>query len=166
VPADEVSPVDGPRWVPNPEAIAALVRKGRLERVAPSVVQARHLVQESRRHLASAGMLAGTDDISAAFVTAYDAARKGLTAILAVQGLRSKGSNGGHAALLDAVKPQFPDHGTVLNRFDWLRNVRNATQYPDAARPTATTDDVVAAIPAATQIVDLAEAFIAARDPG
>jgi hypothetical protein len=41
-----------------------------------------------------------------------------------------------------------------------LRNVRNNTQYPDFERPTATAEDVQAAIPAATRIVDLAAAYI------
>jgi HEPN domain-containing protein len=153
------------RWEPNEQAVALLIRRARVERLAPSGANARHLVQEARRHLASAEVLAGTDDVSAAFVMAYDAARKALTAILAVQGLRIRSGNGGHAVLLDVARPQFPDHATVLSRFDWLRNLRNATQYPDFQRPTATVEDVKAAIPAATQIVDLAETFIAQRGP-
>jgi hypothetical protein len=63
-------------------------------------------------------------------VTAYDAARKALTAILATQGLRAKGGDGGHTVLLDVVRPQFPDHRAVLLRFDWLRNVRNKHPVP------------------------------------
>jgi HEPN domain-containing protein len=148
------------RRQPDESAVAHFVSRGRLERVMASGAHARHLLREARRHLASAAVLAETEDVSAAFVTAYDAARKALTAILAVQGLRAKGGNGGHAVLLDAVKPQFPDHTRVLLRFDWLRNVRNATQYPDFQKPTATPADLVAAIPAATEIVDLAEAYV------
>ncbi len=153
------------RWTPNEQAIASLIRRAKIERLAPSGANARHLIQESRRHLASAEVLAGTDDVSAAFVMAYDAARKALTAILAVQGLRARGGNGGHVVLLDVTRPQFPDHAAVLARFDWLRNLRNATQYPDFQRPTATVEDVQAAIPAATEIVDLAETIIAQVDP-
>jgi len=148
------------RFEPNAQGMQGFIAKGRIERVAPNIDHARHLLREARRHLTSADVLADTEDVSAAFVTAYDAARKALAAILAVQGLRAKGSNGGHAVLLDAIRPQFPDHRTVLLRFDWLRNVRNNTQYPDAERPTATPEDLVAAIPAATQIVELAEAFV------
>ena len=37
-------------------------------------------------HLSSARILAATEDAAAAFVTAYDAARKSLSAMLAVQG--------------------------------------------------------------------------------
>jgi HEPN domain-containing protein len=153
------------RWAPNEQAVEWFIRRAKIERLAPSGANARHLVQEARRHLASAEVLAGTDDVSAAFVMAYDAARKALTAILAVQGLRVRGGTGGHAVLLDVARPQFPDHAMALSRFDWLRNLRNATQYPDFQRPTATVEDVDAAIPAASQIVDLAETFITQHDP-
>jgi HEPN domain-containing protein len=138
-----------------------LVERRKIERVVASDANARLLLEEARRHLSSAGVLAGTEDVSAAFVTAYDAARKALSAILAVQGLRTKGGNGGHAVLLDVVRPQFPGDRAVLARFDWLRNLRNSTQYPDFEKPTATPDDVSAAIPAATRIVELAEAYVA-----
>lgn len=162
---EDQSSVGALRWEPNAEGVQYLIDKGKIERVTSSGANARHLVHEARRHLKSASVLAGTDDVSAAFVTAYDAARKALTAIHSVQGLRTKGGDGGHTVLLDVVRPQFPDHRPVLVRFDWLRNVRNHTQYPDFERPTATAEDVTAAIPAATQIVDLAEAYIAQRDP-
>jgi hypothetical protein len=47
-------------------------------------------------HLSSARILSTTEDAAAAFVTAYDAARKSLSAMLAVQGLRARGGDGGH----------------------------------------------------------------------
>jgi HEPN domain-containing protein len=149
------------RWEPHDRDVDFLIERRKIERVVASDANARHLVREARRHLSSAAVLAGTDDVSAAFVTAYDAARKALSAILAVQGLRTKGGNGGHAVLLDVVRPQFPDDRAVLARFEWLRNVRNSTQYPDFEKPTATPDDVSVAIPAATRIVELAEAYVA-----
>ncbi len=151
------------RWESNEQGVQFFIDRGRIERLTPSEANARHLVQEARRHLASAQVLAGTEDVSAAFVTAYDAARKALTAILAAQGLRTKGGDGGHAVLLDIVRPQFPDHRSVLLRFDWLRNLRNNTEYPDFERPTATAEDVSAAIPTAIQIVDLADTYLSLR---
>jgi HEPN domain-containing protein len=155
-----------PLWDPNADGIAYLVRSGRLEHVAPSPERAQFLVAEARRHLTSAQALAATADTSLAFLAAYDAARKALTAVLAVQGLRASGGDGGHAVLLDAVRPQFPEHKTVLQAFDWMRATRNATEYPDADRPTATRQDVAEAVPEATGIVDLVEGFLGARSVG
>lgn len=151
-----------PSWDPNVAGIAYLVGSGRVERVTPSVERARFLVAEARRHLASARTLATTTDTSLAFLAVYDAARKALTAVLAAQGLRPSGGDGGHAVLLDAVRPQFPGHKPVLQAFDWMRATRNATEYPDADRPTASEQDVAEAMPEATAIVDLVEAFLAA----
>ena len=144
----------------NEQAIDYLVERGRLERVTPRHETAEHLLREARRHLASADSLAKTEDTSMAFVAAYDAARKALSAILAVQGLRAKGGDGGQAVLLDAVRPQFPDRRQELQRFDWMRTVRNNTEYPDFDTPSATKHDVADAQAAAMPIVALAEAFV------
>ncbi len=95
-----------------------------------------------------------------AFIAAYDAARKSLSAILAAQGLRASGGTGGHLVLLDAVRPQFPDHRRELQRFDWLRTTRNQSQYPDFDTPPVTAQDVSSAIPAAEAIVELARAYL------
>lgn len=147
-------------WEDNARGIEFLVGRGRLEHVRASPANARFLLGEARRHLASGAALAATD-VSLAFLAVYDAARKALTAILAVQGLRASGGDGGHAVLLDAVRPQFPDHRAVLQEFDWMRQTRNATEYPDFESPTATRADVLEALPAATAIVELADAYLA-----
>lgn len=155
-------------WDPNQRGIDYLTSgrpdRNPLERVAPSLPHAWRLVAESRRHLSSAATVVsagGTDaDWSGAFVMAYDAARKALTAVLAAQGLRARGGDGGHTVLLDAVRPQFPDDRRTLQRFDWMRQVRNRVAYPDLDTPTATSDDVDAAIPAAAAIVDLTQRYL------
>ena len=152
-----------PHWEPNEGGIEYLVERGRLDRVTPRRQTAKHLLTEAHRHLASAATLASTADVSLAFVAAYDAARKALSAVLAVQGLRAKGGDGGHTVLLDAVRPQFPDDRQVLQRFDWMRTVRNNTEYPDFATPSASRDDVADARTAAQAIVDLATRFMASR---
>jgi len=150
-----------PRWEPNERGIEYLIERGRLDRVTPRPETAEHLIAEARRHLASARVLAGTADVSLAFIAAYDAARKALSAILAVQGIRAKGGDGGHAVLLDAVRPQFPDDRQVLQRFDWMRTVRNNTEYPDFATPSASQQDVADARACAEAIVELAARFVA-----
>jgi len=157
------SEADDLRWDPNRRGIDYLVERGRLDKVTPRTQTAEHLMGESRRHLASARLLVGTDDTSMAFVAAYDAARKSLSAILAVQGIRAKGGDGGHTVLLDAIRPQFPDHRRELQRFDWMRTVRNNTEYPDLSAPVASVEDVDQALVAAEAIIDLAQRFLSKR---
>ncbi len=64
------------RWQPNRQGVQFLIDRGKIEQLAPSGANAHHLVQEAPRHLASAQVLATTDDVSAAFVTAYDGLRE------------------------------------------------------------------------------------------
>ncbi|MCL2423016.1 MAG: HEPN domain-containing protein [Micrococcales bacterium] len=147
-------------WRPDAPATDFLLGRGQVERVEPSVHHARTILADAHRHLASAHLLASTDDVAATFVTAYDAARKALSAMLAVQGLRTRGGDGGHRVLGELMQAQLPAHRKTLREFDWMRLKRNDTEYHDPDRPTATRDDVDAGIPAAQQIVDLAEAFV------
>lgn len=59
--------------------------------------------------------------------------------------------------LLEAVLAQTePPRQADFRQFDWMRRLRNDTQYPDADRPIAATDDVMQAIPAAQAIRDRA----------
>jgi len=118
------------------------------------------MLVESRNHLETARLLVSTKDVAATFVTAYDAARKALAAMLAVQGLRARGGDGGHRVLSELMQAQFPAHRPTLREFDWMRLKRNDTEYHDPGRPTATRADVSAGIPAAEQIVDLGERFV------
>jgi len=59
--------------------------------------------------------LAATEDAAAAFVTAYDAARKSLSAMLAVQGLRARGGDGGHRVLSELMQAQTAGHCPVAD---------------------------------------------------
>jgi HEPN domain-containing protein len=111
-------------------------------------------------HLSSARILAATQDVAAAFVTACDAARKSLSAMLAVQGLRARGGDGGHRVLSELMQAQLPRHRRTLREFDWMRQKRNDTQYPDPGKPTATANDVTDGIAAAQRIVELGEQFL------
>jgi len=158
-PETEITPTDL-GWQPNDQGLAYLVERGRVEKVPPNAQHASHLLQEARRHLLSAATLSVTDDVSMAFVAAYDAARKSLSAILAVQGYRSRGGDGGHMVLLDAVRSQFPQQRVVLQRFDWMRTVRNSCEYPDVNTPAVSTHDVADAEESATAILELAVRFV------
>ena len=158
----EVPPAhDALGWRPSAPATSFLLDRGQIERVEPNPQHARRLLADARRHLASARLLGTTDDVAAAFVTAYDSARKALAAMLAVQGLRARGGDGGHRVLGELMQAQLPRHKRLLREFDWMRMTRNDTEYPDPERPTATTEDLNAGITAAERIVDLSERFLA-----
>lgn len=147
-------------WRPDAPATAYLLGRGQIEQVNANPGHALAILAESRKHLGSARLLATTDDIAAAFVMAYDAARKALAAMLAVQGLRAKGGDGGHRVLGELMQAQLPEAKSLLREFDWMRQKRNDTEYREEGRPTATEDDVSDAIPAAERIVELAERFL------
>ena len=49
-----------------------------------------------------------------------------------------------------------PPRQAEIREFDWMRRLRNDTQYPDIDRPSAGVDDVDQAIPAAKAIVERA----------
>ena len=145
----------------NQQGIDYLLSQGRIERVEPNQRAAERLLEQARLHIASARNLSETPDLALAFTAAYDGARKSLAAMLLIQGLRARGGEGGHAVLLDVVRPQFPDHRQALQRFDWLRTIRNNTEYPDIDTPPVTSRDVSDGIAAASDILKVAQAFAA-----
>ncbi|WP_454850419.1 HEPN domain-containing protein [Promicromonospora soli] len=154
-------PSTGVAWRPDAPATAYLLGRGQIEQVNANLGHAAAILEEAQKHLRSARLLATTDDVAAAFVMAYDAARKSLAAMLAAQGLRAKGGDGGHRVLGELMQAQLPEHKQLLREFDWMRQKRNDTEYREENRPTATPDDVTDAIPAAERIVALGGLFVA-----
>jgi hypothetical protein len=110
--------------------------------------------------LASARLLEAAGDLSAAFATAYDAARKSLAAMLAAQGLRARGGEGGHRVLGEVIQAQLPSHKRDLREFDWMRLRRNDVEYPEPDRPRTTSAEVIAGIDAAQRIVAVGELVV------
>jgi hypothetical protein len=58
------------------------------------------------------------------------------------------------------MQAQLPQHRRTLREFDWMRQKRNDTQYPDPEKPTATANDVTDGIVAAQRIVELGDQFL------
>lgn len=131
--------------------IVQMVATRRLEPVAANPGHALEVVSVAERHVHTARILAGTDDLAMAFTAAYDGARKALAAVLAAHGLRVRPVGGAHRNTGVAAF-EFVDDD-ALGEFEWMRQVRNATEYPDQNRPTATNQDVEDAIGAAALIV-------------
>lgn len=144
-----------------PDVIEQMLASRRLDRVDPNLEHALAVVQMAERHVATAKVLATMDDQSMAFTAAYDGARKALTAVLAVEGLRVRPVGGAHRNTGVAAAEFVND--ASLDEFDWMRQVRNATEYPDIDSPTATAQDVVEAISAAEAIVDVCSAYVRGR---
>lgn len=129
--------------------IDQMLLRGQVTRVAPNRAQSDQLLTQAEAHLRSAKLLRDTD-IAGAFVLAYDAARKALTAILVNQGLKPRGE-GAHALLAEAVGSQLAS-ALDLAGFGWMRTTRNATEYGSDRHPSATVADVDDAVDMATTI--------------
>lgn len=136
-----------------PDVIIRLLAANRLQRVAVNVDHAIGVIEVAERHVETARLLADTSDQAMAFTAAYDGARKALAAVLASEGLRVRAVGGAHRDT--AVAAAEYAAGSVLDEFEWMRQVRNATEYPSADRPTASPLDVTEAIAAASAIVAL-----------
>ena len=152
------------RWDRGRAEIDHLLHQGRLTRVAANRdLAAGHLAQAST-HLVAAATLRDLDP-AGAFTLAYDAARLALAAVLVNQGLKPRGE-GAHAVLLEAAIAQLePPRQSEIREFDWMRRLRNDTQYPNIDRPAASADDVDQAIPAAKAIVDRVSRLVEVMPP-
>ena len=152
------------RWEHGRATIDGLIRQGRLTRIEANHELAEAHVARGATHLKAAATLRDLDP-AGAFTLAYDAARLALAAVLVNQGLRPRGE-GAHAVLLESAIAQLePPRQADIRQFDWMRRLRNDTQYPDANRPTATPNDVDQATPAAKAIVERATQLIDVMPP-
>ena len=140
------------------DVIARMLANRRLERVAVNRDYAVTVIEMAKQHVRTAEALAGSDDQAMAFTAAYDAARKALVAVLATKGLRVRPVGGAHRNTGVAAAEFIED--AALEEFEWMRQVRNATEYPSDDQPTATLQDVREAISAASAIVTACEAII------
>ncbi len=151
-------------WEQGRAEIDRLIQQGRLTRIAANRELAESHLTRARTHLAAAMTLRDLDP-AGAFTLTYDAARLALAALLVNQGLRPRGE-GAHAVLLQVAIAQLePPRQAEIREFDWMRRLRNDTQYPDTDRPSASADDVDQAIPAAQAIVDRTAQLVEVMPP-
>ena len=140
-------------WDKGTREIERLVADQRLQRVPASVEAAGLMLEEARRHLASAGLLVDVDP-QGAYTLLYDAARKGLAAVLLAQGLRAT-AKGGHVVLQDAMRAQFdPPLGHLFRPFNRMRQRRNQSEYASTENPEMTADEVRADLPKAHTLIE------------
>jgi len=152
------------RWEQGRATLEQLIHDGRLARVPASAALATHYLVQAERHLLSSRTLASKDPVGA-FGLAYDVARLSLASLLIVQGLRARGE-GAHAVLLEAALAQFePPPQREFREFQWMRRLRNESQYPDLESARAHPDDVEQGIVAAEQILRKAQLLMGILTP-
>lgn len=144
------------RWDQGRAEMDQLLANAELERVQASREHADRLLDQARRHAASAETTCESDP-EGAYSTLYDAGRKALWAILANQGLRPTRAGGHRAAYLAVTAQIDPPMGGKLRPFDRMRRQRNANEYPRIDTPELTTEDVREDIPKIRDIVAIAE---------
>jgi hypothetical protein len=143
------------RFTQGRSVIDHLQSDRQLERVTASREFADRIVVTARQKLVTAEH-ESRDDPDSAYELLYEAARLALTAILENQGLRPT-TSGGHTAPYEAARAQLdPPMGATLRPYDRMRRRRHAVGYPTPSTPPATTAEVLADLPLAAAIVDLA----------
>lgn len=145
-----------------PDEVARMLASRRLEQVAANAAHATSVLATAQRHLETARILANTADVAMAFTAVYDGTRKALAAVLAVHGLRVRPVGGAHRNTGLAAAALMPQSSAVISDFDWMRQIRNSTEYPEDARPEANRDDVREAIAAGDAIIAACAVAIAA----
>ncbi len=112
------------------EALEDLRERRRLQDVPVDQTAIARLIEDARRHLATAPRALDGGDLAGAYQLAYDAARKSLTALLLSRGLRPRGP-GAHATLIEATRAICAGIAGVdaLDPLDRMRQVRNEAEY-------------------------------------
>ncbi|MDO5671565.1 MAG: HEPN domain-containing protein [Actinomycetaceae bacterium] len=144
-----------------PQEIAQMLQSRRLEQVTANKDHARSVIMMSQQHIQTAITLSKTTDHAMAFTSAYDAARKALAAVLSAEGLRVRPIGGAHHNTGIAAAAFVGQD--ALTDFEWMRQIRNSTEYPSSTRPSATQQDVFEAIEAATSIVNTCADYLSLK---
>lgn len=114
----------------TPADVSALVAQGVVERVKPDGRAARRELDAAEAHLGSAEAIVRLDP-TGAFVLAYDALRKAISAHMRANGLRVTNRPGAHERTGRYARAALDEHeiDQHLAVFDDLRRVRNKTEY-------------------------------------
>ena len=139
-----------------------------LERLKPNMGAAGERINEARRHVASARLLADSD-VTLALAACHDAIRKAITAHMGASGYRARRGEGAHKIVLDYARHELA--GIVaaedLDDADRIRRDRALAEYGDFAARHVTTDHVQRAADVAERVVNAVASALAssARPP-
>lgn len=152
------------RWEQGRATIDSMVLNDELSTVVPNREWALTLIDLAEEHIKAADEIINLSALTA-FQTYYDAVHKIFDAILVNQGLRGTGS-GGHLALQRAVKAQLvPPLGDLVDDFHWMRQLRNAGDYPVPEKKMAGAEDALEAQKVAKELVDKARELVQQMPP-
>lgn len=136
-------------WDRGRAVVEQLRAEGRLEVISGAAADGAAWLSSAASLLESARREAASNP-EAAFILAYDAARKASTALLAQQGLRTK-STGHHVTVEQVVRAQF---GGPFDAFGALRRRRSEIEYPQRPGDDIDPNEVPVAIDQAAAIID------------
>lgn len=145
-------------WVTEPIALRDL------ERIKPDMGAAGERINDARRHVRSARLLAD-DDTTLAMSACHDAIRKAITAHMSADGLRPRGGEGAHRIVLDYARHRLADliDPRDLAEADEIRKDRALAEYGDFASRQLDADHVLAAAAVADRIVQAVAGSLASR---
>lgn len=127
---------------------------GSVEKVRPNMGAAGERINDARRDVRSARLLAD-DDTTLAIAACHDAIRKALTGHMTAKGLRVRGAGGAHKRTLDYARSELGGllSEDDLEEADELRKDRALAEYGDFASRQLTPSHVLAAAEVAERIV-------------
>lgn len=148
----------GDRWLT--EALATRD----LDRIQANMAAAGERVNDARRHIRSARLIAD-EDPTLAIAACHDAIRKAITAHMAAAGLRPRSGEGAHRLVLEYARQRLADAITAddLTEADDIRRDRALAEYGDFANRQIDPDHVRAAADAAERIVNAVATHLAAN---
>jgi len=139
-----------------------------LDRIQPNMPAAGDRINDARRHVRSARLLAA-DDPTLAIAACHDAIRKAVTAHMAAQGIRPRGGEGAHRIVLEYARRRLGDliTGDDLTEAEDIRRDRAIAEYGDFATRQIDSAHIRAAADAAERIVNAVARALAAgsKDP-
>ena len=136
-----------------------------LERVRASMASAGERINDARRHIRSARLLAD-DDTTLAIAACHDAIRKAVTAHMAANGVRARGGEGAHRITLDYARHTLGGRIEVddIEEAQQIRQDRAVAEYGDFGSRMFDATYVRDAAAVAERIVNVVARVLASGD--
>ncbi len=134
-------------------AIQQLLKEDQLEHVIVDTQRPHLELEVAHRHYKTAQKIA-VEDPEAAFTVLYDSARKALQAVLFSHGLRvRRPPRGNHYTYVLVSRTDLVDQ-VVWRPLNWMRELRNETEYWEPDSVAAKYEDVVQALVHVSKMLD------------